>query len=73
MHLERPETWLHGVSVDRDVVFSDMPQLPPEHGGVAVGYLLASQQERASENRMHIRRGNLTEVDALYCDVFVAL
>ena len=34
MHLERPGTWLHGGSVDRDVgFFSDMPQLPPEHGG----------------------------------------
>ena len=25
------------------------------------------------QNRMHIRRGNLTEIDALYCDVLVAL
>ena len=34
MHLERPETWLHGVSVDRDVGVPDMPQLPPKHGRV---------------------------------------
>ena len=47
MHLERPGTWLHGGSVDRDVGFLDMPQLPPEHGSVAGGYLLASRQERA--------------------------
>ena len=25
------------------------------------------------QNRMHIRCGNLTEIDALYCDVLVAL
>ena len=60
MHLERPGTWLHG-SVDRDVGFPDMPQLPPEQGVLLEG---ASSQVGRSvpQNRMHIRRGNLTEV-----------
>ena len=53
MHLERPDTWLHGVSVDKDVGFPDMPQLPPEHGSAAGGYLLASQQEHASKLHAH--------------------
>ena len=53
MHLERPGTWLHGGSVDRDVGFLGLPQLPPEHGGVAGGYLLASRQDRASKPHAH--------------------
>ena len=54
MHFEGPETWLHGVSVDRDVGFPDMPQqLPPEHRGAAEEYLLASQQEHASRPHAH--------------------
>ena len=48
MRLERPGTWLHGGSVGRDVGFLGMPQLPPEHGDVAGGYLLANRQEHAS-------------------------
>ena len=52
-HLERPGTWLHGGSVERDVGFPDMPQLPPEHGCVAGGYLLLSRQERASKPHAH--------------------
>ena len=53
MHLERPETWLHGSSKDRDVGLPDMPQLPPEHGVAAGEYLLASQQEHASKPHAH--------------------
>ena len=72
MRLEKPETWLHGVSVDRDVGFPDMPQLPPEHGVLQEG--TSSQVSRSMpQNRMHIRRGNLTEIGALFCDVPVAL
>ena len=72
MHLERPGTWLHGVSADRDVGFPGMPQLPPEHGVLQEG--TSSQVGRSvPQNRMHIRRGNLTEIDALYCHVLVAL
>ena len=50
MHLERPGTWLHGGSLGSDVGFPDMPQLPPEHGDVAGGYVFASRQP---QRRMH--------------------
>ena len=53
MHLERLETWLHGVSVDRDVGFLDMPQLPPEQGSAAEEYLFTSQQDHASKPHAH--------------------
>ena len=72
MHLEKPGTWQHGVSACKGVDFLGDQQLPPEHVDVVGRFLLASRKG-VLQNCTHFRRGSLTEIDELYCNVLVAL
>ena len=65
MHLERPETWLHGVSVDRSVGFPDVPQFCHQNTGVLQEGTSSQVSRSMPQNCMHIRRGNLTDIGAL--------
>ena len=73
MHLEKPGTWQHGVSTCKGVDFLGNQQLPPEHMDAVRKFHLASRKAHSGELHALFRRGGLTQIDALYGDVLVAL
>ena len=72
MHIEKRGTWQHGVSACKGVDFLGNQQLPPEHGGCC-RKVPPRKSEGACCRTACTFDVVASEIDALYCDVLVAL